>query len=190
MDRPDVRLVIQFGEPYGLFDYIQAGGRAGRDRLPARVIAMYRNGRFSSGKKFQSRVTLPSLQFVESIYSQLKKYKAAAQEKNRIPDISAFRKWKIRMIESEFDADDMQRQIFIQMTDDAILLLRRSQLLVDTANGFVLNALVLGSERHQKVIEHTQMIEAAEEKNTQAMYEYFNSENPDQKRLLELAGLS
>lgn len=144
MDRPDVRLVIQFGEPYGLFDYIQAGGRAGRDRLPARVIAMYRNGRFSSGKKFQSRVTLPSLQFVESIYSQLKKYKAAAQEKNRIPDISAFRKWKIRMIESEFDADDMQRQIFIQMTDDAILLLRRSQLLVDTANGFVLNALLLG----------------------------------------------
>jgi len=186
IDRADVRLVIQYGEPYSLFDFIQAGGRAWRDGLPARIISMYRQWRFAGEKEFQNRATLPSMQYVEKIYFQIKKL----QDTKRLSDIAVFRRAKIRQIEWNEELSSWQREVYIQMVLDAILILRRSGLIIDYPSwGFNLTELKIWGDKHKKIIEHTEAIAETEARNTKQMFEYFNSEVPDQKRLLQIAGI-
>jgi hypothetical protein len=79
---------------------------------------------------------------------------------------------------------------YIEMLQTALLILRRAGVLVDSSDWFSLRGLPQGGEAHGKIIEHTEMIKEAEQRNTQQLHAYFNSEEPNQQKLLELAWLS
>lgn len=185
IDKSDVRLVVQYGKPYSLQDFNQAWGRAGRDWEDARVIALYKKWDYKKKNDFQWRDIIPNLQYVERVYLQLK----AILKDNTSSDLSVYTRRRAQQIEKDESIEDFMKPKYIEMLQTALLILRRSGVLIDESGGFSLRGLAQGGEAHTKIIEHTEMIKEAEQRNTRQLHDYFNSENPDQSKLLEFAGL-
>jgi len=186
VDKSDVRLVIQFWKPYSLQDFNQAWGRAGRDWEDARVIALYRKWDYRQKNDFQGRDIIPNLQYVERVYLQLKAMLADKPS----ADLSVYTRKRAQLIERDDSIEDYMKPKYIEMLQTALLILRRAGVLIDTRDWFSLTGLPQGGKAHAKIIEHTEMIKEAEQRNTKQLHDYFNSETPDQKRLLELAWLN
>ncbi|WP_194725096.1 RecQ family ATP-dependent DNA helicase [Noviherbaspirillum malthae] len=82
IDKPDVRLVIHADMPGSLENYLQEAGRAGRDRAPARCIALYTaedvERQFSMSAR--SRLTQKEIQAVLKSLRALERKKQATGE--------------------------------------------------------------------------------------------------------------
>lgn len=182
IDRPDVRLIVNFDPPSTLVDYAQMIGRAGRDQLPARCITFYDERRVRQTDK-QMTSSIPSLEFVEGIYEKL----VAAWQRRVRDEKFSVAQFTLRLqhfADKTFAHPDLYKQLAVH----AIGLLRKVGYIIDGPEGVQIRAMNPGGTRHQQLIAETLMSERRQERETARIRRFFEHEAPTQALLWNILG--
>lgn len=186
IDRADVGLVVHYDNPRNLLGYVQEIGRAGRDGADADCVTFFDEERLEASEVYR-KFSLPPIAFVEGTHERLRKTYLKREPGKGREEFSSSK--YLRMLEHTIasSASFKDPDVFISRTRESLALLKRAGYIDEDGQGaFKLQALIPGNQRHQKLVEYTQMSERGEVAQAAAVAEFFTADKPDQALLWKL----
>lgn len=186
IDRADVRQVIHYNNPRNLLGYAQEIGRAGRDGEIAYCTTLFDRSAVESTIG-RNRVSLPDVQGVEDVHrSLIRAYKKRSPEARKTFSTSKYLRQMEQIVEG--NEEIKFKSSYLGRLRASVSLLKQVGLVVEDVKGQEIQffKLSLGSAKHQKLIERTEMSLRSEEEQLRLVEDFFSSEPHTQERVWQL----